>query len=212
MGQKVNPKIYRIGPLNSWDSKWFSKNNYADFLRLDFLIKKYIKNKLKEAAIAKIEIERSGNNMTVIIHTGKPGLIIGRGGQGVEDLKKEIKAKFLDKKMGLTINIQEVRDQSLSAELIVQSLIADIEKRIPYRRTMKQVIARVQKAGAQGVKVMCSGRLNGVEIARRESLGWGKLPLHTIRADIDYARGAALTTYGKVGVKVWIYKGEKFKS
>ncbi len=212
MGQKVNPKIYRIGPLNSWDSKWFSKNNYADFLRLDFLIKKYIKNKLKEAAIAKIEIERSGNNMTVIIHTGKPGLIIGRGGQGVEDLKKEIKAKFLDKKMGLTINIQEVRDQSLSAELIVQSLIADIEKRIPYRRTMKQVIARVQKAGAQGVKVMCSGRLNGVEIARRENLGWGKLPLHTIRADIDYARGAALTTYGKVGVKVWIYKGEKFKS
>jgi small subunit ribosomal protein S3 len=212
MGQKVNPKIFRIGPINSWDSKWFSKNNYVAFLQQDILIRKFLRTKLKEAGVAKIGIERSGNNVTVIIHTAKPGLIIGRGGQGVEELKKEIKNKFLDKKISLTLNIQEVQNQNLSAELVVQSMILDLEKRVPYRRVMKQAIARVQKAGALGVKVICAGRLNGVEIARTETLTWGKLPLHTIRADIDYARGAAHTTYGKVGVKVWIYKGEKFKS
>jgi len=211
VGQKVNPKIFRIGPINSWDSRWFSKNNFAAFLQQDILIRKHLKNKLKEAGVAKVGIERSGNNVTVVIHTAKPGLIIGRGGQGVEELKNEIKNKFLDKKISLTLNIQEVTNQNLSAELVVQSMILDLEKRIPYRRIMKQAVGRVQKAGALGVRAMCAGRLNGVEIARTETLTWGKLPLHTIRADIDYARDAALTTYGKVGVKVWIYKGEKFK-
>lgn len=210
MGHKVNPKIFRIGPINVWDSKWFSKNNYPAFLRQDVLIRRYLKEKLKEAGVAKIEMERSGNNLTVNIFTAKPGLIIGRGGQGVEELKNEIKNNFLDRKISLNLNIQEVANQNLAAELVLQSMILDLEKRIPYRRVMKQAIARVQKAGALGVKVVCSGRLNGVEIARRETLGWGKLPLHTLRADIDYARGAAQTTYGKIGVKVWIYKGEKF--
>lgn len=212
MGHKVNPKIFRIGPQNSWDSKWFSKNNYVAFLRQDVLIRKFLKTKLKEAGVAKIGIERSGNNITVIIHTAKPGLIIGRGGQGVEVLKNEIKDKFLDKKFSLTLNIQEVTNQNLLAELVVQSMILDLEKRIPFRRVMKQAMARVQKAGALGIRVVCAGRLNGAEIARTETLSWGKLPMHTIRADIDYSRGAAQTTYGKIGVKVWIYKGEKFKA
>ncbi len=211
MGHKVHPKVFRVGVIYGWDSKWFSKRDFAKFLQQDLEIKKFIKKELKEASVAKIEIERSNAAVTVVIHSGKPGVIIGRGGQGVEELKKKIKAKFLDKKTNLNINIQEVGNPSLSAELIVQSMVADLEKRIPFRRVMKQAIQRTEKADIKGIKVVVGGRLNGAEIARTEKLTAGKLPLHTLRADIDYARGVARTTYGALGVKVWLYKGEVFK-
>lgn len=211
MGHKVHPKIFRIGEVFTWDSKWFARKDFAKFLQQDLLIKKFIKKELKEAAIAKIEIERSASMITFIIHSAKPGVIIGRGGQGVEELKKKIKTKFLDKKTTLNINIQEVSNPNKSSELIVQSIATDIEKRMPFRRVMKQAIARVQKTDAKGVKVQVGGRLNGAEIARTETLTSGKLPLHTLRAEVDYARGVARTTYGAIGIKVWIYKGEVFK-
>lgn len=210
MGQKVNPISFRLGIMYGWNSKWFSKRNYQEFLRQDLTIRKYVKNRLKDAGIAKIEIERSGNNINIIIMAAKPGVVIGRGGQGIEELKKAIKDKFLDTKTSVKLNIQEVANPNTNAELIIQGMTADLEKRMPFRRIMKQALMRIEKAGALGAKVICSGRLNGSEIARREMLAWGKLPLHTLRADVDYSRGAALTTYGKVGVKVWIYKGEKF--
>jgi len=211
VGHKVHPKVFRVGVIYGWDSKWFSKRDFAKFLQQDLEIKKFIKKELKEAAVAKIEIERSNAAITFIIHSGKPGVIIGRGGQGVEDLKKKIKSKFLDKKTNLNINIQEVGNPNLSSELIVQSMIADLEKRIPFRRVMKQAIFRSEKTDVKGIKVVIGGRLNGAEIARTEKLTAGKLPLHTLRADIDYARGVARTTYGALGVKVWLYKGEIFK-
>lgn len=211
MGQKVHPRIFRIGGLYSWNSKWFSRRDYAKLLQQDILIRKFLKQELKDAAVAQIEIERSPATTTVIIHSAKPGVIIGRGGQGVEELKKKILKKFLDPKTSLNINIKEVTNPNISAELVVQAMIADLEKRVPYRRVMKQAIARVEKTEAKGIKVHVSGRLNGAEIARRETLTFGSLPLHTLRADIDYSRGVAKTTYGTIGVKVWIYKGEIFK-
>lgn len=211
MGQKVHPKIFRIGEHYTWSSKWFSKKGYAKLLEQDILIRKFIKKELKSAAVADVEIERYANAITVIIHSGKPGIIIGRGGQGVEELKKKIKLKFLGPKATININIQEVSNPNLSAELVVQSIAADLEKRMPYRRVMKQAISRIEKTSAKGVKIIVAGRLNGSDIARTEMLASGSLPLHTIRADIDYARGVARTIYGAIGVKVWIYKGEIFK-
>ncbi|OGY46948.1 MAG: 30S ribosomal protein S3 [Candidatus Buchananbacteria bacterium RIFCSPHIGHO2_02_FULL_45_11b] len=211
MGHKVHPKIFRLGELYTWNSKWFARKDYAKFLRQDILIRKFLKKELKDAAIAQIEIERTPAATTVIIYSAKPGVIIGRGGQGIEELKKKIKKNFLDPKSSLNVNIKEIDQPNLCADLIVQSIAADLEKRMPFRRVMKQAIGRVEKAGAKGVKITVSGRLNGAEIARTETLSSGKLPLHTLRADIDYARGAAQTTYGVLGIKVWIYKGEIFK-
>jgi len=213
MGQKVHPKIFRTGEsqIYTWNSKWFSKKDYVARLRQDVDIRIFLKKALKEAAVAKIEIERTANAVTVIIHSAKPGLIIGHAGTGIEDLRKKIKDKFLDKKATLNLNVQEVQNPSTSAEIVLQVMIADIEKRIPFRRVLKQAVGRVERAGAKGVKVVASGRLDGAEIAREETLSWGKIPLHTLRADIDYAGGAAFTIYGAVGIKVWIYKGEVFK-
>ncbi|NUM25017.1 MAG: 30S ribosomal protein S3 [Candidatus Buchananbacteria bacterium] len=210
MGQKVHPKIFRIGSLYTWNSKWFSRRDYAKFLQEDILVKKFLKKELREAAVSQIDIERTPAATTIIIHSAKPGVIIGRGGQGVEDLKKKIQSKFLNKKSTLNINIQEVTNPNVNAELVLQSMIADIEKRMPYRRVMKQAIAKVEKTDARGIKVIIAGRLNGAEIARTEMLASGSLPLHTLRADIDYARGVAQTTYGTIGIKVWIYRGEIF--
>jgi len=209
----VHPKIFRTGQsqIYTWNSKWFAKKDYVARLRQDVDIRDFLKKTLKEAAVAKIEIERTANAVTVIIHSAKPGLIIGHAGTGIEDLRKKIKEKFLDKKTTLNLNVQEVQNPSTSAEVVLQSMIADIEKRIPFRRVLKQSIGRVERAGAKGVKVVASGRLDGAEIAREETLSWGKIPLHTLRADIDYAGGAAFTIYGAVGLKVWIYKGEVFK-
>ncbi|MFH1030889.1 MAG: 30S ribosomal protein S3 [bacterium] len=215
MGHKVNPKIIRMGIIKTWDSKWFAKKNYGDFLRQDVNIRKFLKKQLRDAAIDKIEIERSGDDIKIILHSAKPGIIIGRSGVGVEDLKNKLK-NLLNKiglsKISLNINIQEVKNSNLSANIILQNVIDDIEKRIPFRRILKQTIAKVEKAGAKGVKIMVSGRLNGAEIARTEKLTSGKIPLHTLRADIDYSRGAAHTIYGAIGVKVWIYKGEIFNN
>jgi small subunit ribosomal protein S3 len=217
MGQKVHPKIFRIAVIDTWNSKWFSQKNYRRFLREDVLIKKYLQHRLREAWIAKIEIERSQKSLTIIIHTAKPGLIIGRGGTGIEDLKKDIKKQFLtDPKThkptvdSVNINIFEIEKPNLSAAVIMQQIITDLEKRVAFRRAVKSALNRAEKAGALGVKITVSGRLNGAEIARDETLFHGKIPLQTLRADIDYCRGAAQTIYGKIGVKVWIYKGEKF--
>ncbi|MAF24866.1 30S ribosomal protein S3 [bacterium] len=212
MGQKVHPKIFRIGSIYQWDSKWFSGRNYAKLLREDLTIKKFLRTQLREASVAKIEIERSAGKLTIIIHSARPGVIIGRGGQGIEDLKTRLRRLLgVGRKHNIDINIQEVTNPNMSAELVVQSMISDLEKRLPYRRVLKQTISRVERAGAKGVKVNVAGRLNGAEIARSEKLTFGSLPLHTLRAEIDYARGTARTTYGAIGVKAWIYKGEKFK-
>ncbi len=214
MGKKVNPKILRMGITKTWASVWFeSGEKYIQNVRQDVLIRKYMIREFKEAGIDKVEITRSLNKIEVTVLTGKPGLIIGRGGNGVEELKKKIHIKFLKNfRMGeITLNIKEASRPNLSSQIIVQSMIMDIEKRLPFRKVMKQTIGKAERAGALGVKVVISGRLNGAEIARREKLVSGKVPLQTLRADIDYARGVARTTYGAIGIKVWIYKGEVFE-
>lgn len=218
MGQKVHPKGFRLKVNKTWDSKWFADKDFPELLRQDILIRKFITNKLKTAAVSKVDIERSANSLTINVYSAKPGIIIGRGGQGAEELKKEIHGKFVkdafSRKKNLrniNVNILEVDKPGTDAALIGQQIAADLEKRIPYRRCVKQAIGRAEKAGAKGVKVIVSGRLDGAEIARREMLFTGKIPLHTLRADIDYSRLAAQTIYGKIGIKVWIYKGDVFE-
>ncbi len=213
MGQKVNPKAFRLGQHITWSSIWYAKpKDYAALVRQDVLLRKFLKKKLKESLIDKIEIENRPNGTTISISAGRPGVVIGRGGAGIENLRKDIIEKFFSTgtKRDVSINIKEVENPSLSAEIVVYNIATDIEKRMPFRRVMKHVIERVMKAGAQGVRLCLSGRLNGAEIARQEILSKGRVPLHTIRADIDYSRGAAFTTYGAIGIKVWIYKGEVF--
>ena len=210
MGHKINPIMFRTGDLFTWNSKWFAKKDYPAMLRQDLEIRKFLMRKLKDAGLAKVEIERTPTALTVVLHAAKPGMIIGRGGHGVEELRREIVHRFIAVKTNLTISIQEVSSPNSSAQLVAQTMANDLEKRLPFRRVMKQALGRIERAGALGAKVMCAGRLNGAEIARTEKLAWGKMPLHTLRANIDYARTAAFTTYGAIGVKVWIYKGEKF--
>lgn len=211
MGHKVNPKDFRIGKIFTWDSKWFDLKNYKKYLKQDYQIRRYLEKKLDDASVDRILIERSSNTITITIVSGKPGFIIGRGGTGVEDLKKEIKREFFSStKINININVLEVANPSLSSAIVAKSIAKEIEKRVPFRKVMKQAIERVEKAGTKGIKVCISGRLNGAEIARTEKLASGKIPLHTLRADIDYAFAEASTTYGKIGVKVWIYKGEVF--
>jgi len=214
MGKKVNPKILRMGITKTWASVWFeSGEKYIKNVRQDVLVRKYLIREFKEAGIDRVEIIRSLNKIEITITTAKPGLIIGRGGNGVDELKKKLHDKFLKNfRLGeINLNIKEVSRPGLSAQIVVQSMIMDIEKRMPFRKVMKQTISKVERAGALGVKVVVGGRLNGAEIARSEKLVSGKVPLQTLRADIDYARGAAHTTYGAIGIKVWIYKGEVFE-
>ncbi|MFH1564417.1 MAG: 30S ribosomal protein S3 [bacterium] len=218
MGRKVNPKLFRIGASVNWSSRWFSKKDYSVLLEQDVKLRDHLEIKFKNSAMSAIDIERLRNNINIIIYSAKPGLIIGRGGAGIEDLKKELYNKFIEKftsrtgqKYILNIDVKEVDKPSLDANIVLQGIIAELEKRVLFRKVMKQSIGRVEKAGAKGVKINVSGRLNGVEIARSESLSSGKLPLQTIRAKIDYAKGTARTIFGAIGVKVWIYKGEKFK-
>lgn len=212
MGQKVNPKLFRTGILFSWDSKWFARGQqYVQWLRQDIEIKKFLEKELKNAGVAKIEIERTSNAISIVIHSAKPGVIIGRQGVGIEDLKKKfVKKFFASRQITVNLNIVEVDNPALNAQLVVRGMIDEVEKRMPYRRILRQTLERVSKAGATGVKVMIGGRLNGAEIANREMLSWGKVPLHTLRANIDYSRGTARTAAGSVGVKVWIYRGEIF--
>ncbi len=179
MGQKVNPVSFRIGMSQGWRSKWFSKKNYIEYLQGDIVIRKYLQKKLKDAGVASVEIRRSADEVNLSIYSSRPGIIIGRGGTGIEDLKKEIKNKFIKEKINLRISIEEVRKPMLSASIVLQSIIEQTEKRIPYRKVMKKAIERVMEAGAKGVRVTMAGRLNGVEIARTETLNDGSLPLHT---------------------------------
>lgn len=206
MGQKVNPKGFRIGVIRDWDSRWYARKEYSDYLLEDYKIRKYLKNKLYASGISRIEIERpAAGRVKVNIYTAKPGIVIGRGGSEVEALKVKLE-KLTGKKVNIYIN--EVKKPELDAQLVAESVAAALEKRIGYRRAMKQAVGRTMRLGAGGIKLMCAGRLGGAEIARTEWVSEGKVPLHTLRADIDYATAEANTTYGKIGVKCWIYKGE----
>ncbi len=213
MGHKVHPKIYRMGELWTWDSQWFrSKNKFAEALEIDVAIRKFLRKELKGAALDAIKVEMSPRDVTITLLSGKPGMIIGRGGAGIEDMRKKIQKKFFaaKKNFQVRLNVQELANASLSSTVVAEQMALDLEKRMPFRRVLKGTIERAQRAGALGIKVAVSGRLNGAEIARREWLTWGKVPLQTIRADIDFAYGEAHTIYGAIGIKVWIYKGERF--
>jgi small subunit ribosomal protein S3 len=211
MGHKINPTSFRIKITDTWKSRWFSKGNFVKQLQEDVQIREYLEKHLKKAGLVRIDIERlNDGTITVIIKTTKPGLIIGKGGAGIEELKKKIKQKLGIKK-DLKVNIEEVRDLNLQAQVIANTIAEQLEKRVAFRKLMKQSLEQIMNAGAKGAKVAIGGRLNGADIARTEHLSSGKIPLHTLRADIDFARSTAFTTYGTVGVKVWIYKGDIFE-
>lgn len=206
MGQKVNPHGLRIGIIKDWDTKWYANDkNFSEFLVEDYKIRKYIKKKLYAAGISRIEIERAANKVKVNVNTAKPGLVIGKGGAGIEELRKELE-KLTGK--SILINITEIKNPETDAQLVAESIASQLEKRISFRRAMKQAMSRAMKLGVKGIKTAVSGRLGGAEIARIEHYHEGTIPLQTLRADINYGFAEADTTYGKIGVKVWIYKGE----
>lgn len=205
MGQKVNPKGFRVGVIRDWDSRWYARKEYSDYLLEDYQIRKYLKKRLYDSGISRIEIERAAGRVKVNIFTAKPGIVIGRGGAEVESLKKALE-KMTGKKVNIYIN--EVKKPELDAQIVAESVASALERRIAFRRAMKQAVTRTMRMGAGGIKLMCAGRLGGAEIARTEWISDGKVPLHTLRADIDYAVAEADTTYGKIGIKCWIYKGE----
>jgi small subunit ribosomal protein S3 len=211
MGHKINPTSLRMNITESWKSRWFSKSHFSKQLMEDVKIREYLELHLKKAGLVRIDIERlNDGTITVIIKTTKPGLIIGKGGAGIEELKKKIKQK-LGIKQELKVNIEEIRDVNMQAQVIANGIVEQLEKRVAFRRLMKQSLEQIMNAGAKGAKVVIGGRLNGADIARTEHLSAGKIPLHTLRANIDFARSTAYTTYGTVGVKVWIYKGDVFE-
>lgn len=210
MGHKVHPKIHRTQVIYTWDSRWFSQNNYALFAKQDLAVRKYLLKKFKDANIDSISVERSPKNMTVTILAAKPGFIIGRSGQGLDSVRKHIETRILQMSLKVKLQVKELRSPALSAMVVAQTIAAETERRVPFRRLMKQSMERVMKAGGKGVKIRMSGRLNGVEIARTESLATGKVPLITLRSDVDYASVTAHTLYGAIGIKVWIYNGEIF--
>jgi len=215
MGQKVHPTIFRIGQTTDWKSRWFNQKKYKNYLKEDLKIRDFIASKLAKSGLERIEIERSGNLIRIIIYTSRPGLIIGRGGTGIEQLREELQKVIQSGqkpvKQEIRLEIEEIRHPESYASIMAQMIAEQIEKRIPYRRAIKQALDRImENKNVQGAKVMVKGRLDGVEIARKEWLSKGKIPLQTLRANIDYARSTAYTTYGTVGVKVWIYKGEVF--
>ena len=205
MGQKVHPHGIRLGIVKTWDAKWFADKEFAQNLHEDIRIRKELKKQLMSSGVSRIETERSKNRLKLTIHTAKPGMVIGRGGSGIEEIKTKLK-KFTDKR--LDININEIRQPDLDATLVAENIAAQLERRIAFRRAMKQSVGRTMRLGAKGIKIMCSGRLGGAEIARSESYREGSIPLHTLRADIDYGFAEANTTYGRIGIKVWIFKGE----
>ena len=205
MGQKVNPHGLRVGVIKDWDSRWYADADFADYLVEDYNIRTFLKKKLYSAGVSKIEIERASDRVKIIIYTAKPGIVIGKGGSEIEKLRAQCE-KMLGKPVA--INIVEVKAPELDAQLVAESIAQQLEKRISFRRAMKMSIGNAMRRGAKGIKVMCSGRLGGAEIARSEQYHEGTIPLQTLRADIDYGFAEANTTYGKVGVKVWLYKGE----
>lgn len=205
MGQKVNPIGFRVGIYKEWNSRWYGEKDYAKFLHEDLKIRKFIKEKLKHAGISKIGIERTASNTKIIIHTAKPGIVIGKKGSEIDVLKKDV-VKFTGK--DIDIDIQEVRRPDTDAQLVSENVALQLERRVAFRRAMKKAVTTALKLGAKGIKIMCAGRLGGAEIARTEWYRDGRVPLHTLRADIDYGFTEAMTTYGTIGIKVWIFKGE----
>ena len=205
MGQKVNPHGLRVGVIKDWDSKWYADAEFSDYLVEDYNIRKFLKKKLYSAGVSKIEIERASDRVKVIIYTAKPGVVIGKGGAEIEVTKKEL-TKLTDKKV--MVDIKEIKRPDRDAQLVAENIAQQLENRVSFRRAMKSCMGRTMKSGAMGIKTCCSGRLGGADIARAEFYSEGTIPLQTLRADIDYGFAEANTTYGKVGVKVWIYKGE----
>ena len=206
MGQKVNPHGLRVGIIKDWDSKWYAADaDFADYLVEDFNIRKFLKKKLYSAGVSKIEIERASDRVKVVIYTAKPGVVIGKGGSEIEKVKAELR-QFTDKK--LIVDIKEIKRPDRDAQLVAENIALQLENRVSFRRAMKSTMGRSMKAGVKGIKTACAGRLGGADMARTEFYSEGTIPLQTLRADIDYGFAEADTTYGKVGVKVWIYKGE----
>ena len=205
MGQKVNPHGLRVGVIKDWDSKWYAEGDFADCLIEDYNIRKFLKKRLYSAGVSKIEIERASDKVKIIIYTAKPGLVIGKGGAEIEKVKAEL-AAYTDKK--LIVDIKEVKRPDRDAQLVAENIASQLENRVSFRRAMKSCMGRTMKTGAKGIKTAVSGRLGGADIARTEFYSEGTIPLQTLRADIDYGFAEADTTYGKIGVKVWIYKGE----
>lgn len=205
MGQKVHPVGLRIGVIRDWESKWYADKDYANLLHEDIKVREYVFKRLADASVSKVEIERAAQKLNVTIHTAKPGMVIGKGGSEVEALRKALNT-LTDKKVH--INIIEIKKADIDAKLVAENIARQLEGRVSFRRAQKQTIQRAMRAGAKGIKTMVSGRLGGADIARSESYSEGTVPLHTLRADIDYATAEADTTYGKLGVKVWIYRGE----
>ncbi|MGO4890123.1 30S ribosomal protein S3 [Anaerobacillus sp. MEB173] len=205
MGQKVNPIGLRVGVIRDWESKWYAEKDYADLLHEDIKIREYVEKRLKDASVSKIEIERAANRVNITISTAKPGMVIGKGGSEVEALRKALNS-LTGKRVH--INIFEIKQADMDAKLVAENIARQLENRISFRRAMKQAIQRTMRAGAKGIKTEVSGRLGGADIARSEHYSEGTVPLHTLRADIDYGTAEADTTYGKLGVKIWIYRGE----
>ena len=205
MGQKINPTGLRVGIIKDWESKWYADKDYADLLHEDIRVREYLENRLKTAAVSSIEIERAANRVNITIHTGKPGMVIGKGGSEVEALRKELN-KLTGKRVH--INIVEIKKPDLDAHLVGESIARQLEARIAFRRAMRGAMQRAMRAGAKGIKTQVAGRLNGADMSRIESYSDGTVPLHTLRADIDYSWDEANTTYGVLGVKTWIYRGE----
>ena len=206
MGQKMDPHGLRVGIIKDWDSKWYAnKKDFADNLVEDYKIREFVKSKLYVAGISRIEIERRANSIKVSVHTAKPGIALGKNGENINKIKADLAKKF---KKDMNINVVEVKNADIDAQLVAENIAGQLERRISYRKAMKQCMAKAMKAGAKGIKTACSGRLAGAEIARSEFYREGTIPLQTLRADIDYGFAEADTTYGKIGVKVWIYKGE----
>ncbi|MDD3396105.1 MAG: 30S ribosomal protein S3 [Acidaminococcaceae bacterium] len=205
MGQKVNPHGFRVGVIKDWDSRWFADKDYEKFLLEDIKIREFIKEKLFLSGISRVEIERAAQKTRISIHTAKPGMVIGRQGSNIELLKGDLK-KMTDS--NIDINIVEIKQPDMDATLVAENIASQLERRIAFRRAMKQSVGRTMRMGAKGIKIQLGGRLGGAEIARSESYREGSIPLHTLRADIDYGTAEAHTTYGRIGVKVWIYKGE----
>ncbi|RXT05362.1 30S ribosomal protein S3 [Ammoniphilus sp. CFH 90114] len=206
MGQKVSPTGLRIGVIKDWESKWYANDKeYATLLHEDIKVRDYLKKRLKDASVASIEIERAANRLNVNVHTAKPGMVIGKGGSEVEALRKKL-TEMTGKRVH--INITEIKSADMNATLVAENIARQLENRISFRRAQKQALQRTMRAGAKGIKTMVSGRLGGADIARSEGYSEGTVPLHTLRADIDYGTAEAHTTYGRIGVKVWIYRGE----
>ncbi|HWA64656.1 MAG TPA: 30S ribosomal protein S3 [Candidatus Paceibacterota bacterium] len=210
MGQKISPTALRVGIQKDWPSRWFGGRKYIAFLKDDLKVRTFLQKRLKGMSVADIQIERGNDTLNIVITTARPGLLIGRGGTGIEDLKKSVHS-ILKKKVAVRLEVQELKHPELSAAVMAESIVEQIEKRIPFRRIMKQTLAKIMaNRQVKGAKVFMGGRLDGAEIARSEHLEEGNLPLQTLRADIDYAKATAMTTYGTIGIKVWIYRGEKF--